>query len=175
MSSLGARIPALDPPWPDNAVIMVVTPQAAPGWRSLAHEAAAVAQPGRPAFPLRGKPADHNETHDGSAAFLYRHADRVAGYLRLASKIVTGYRDLPAGYRPAADAERVIRPCVMIIWVDEHLRRHGVARQLVAAAARYAHVTPADLAWSEPFTDCGYLLAQSINPDGLWITDYSEP
>ena len=26
------------------------------------------------------------------------------------------------------------------------------------------------LAWSEPFTDSGYLLAQSVNPDGLWIT-----
>jgi GNAT superfamily N-acetyltransferase len=109
------------------------------------------------------------------AALLYRHADRVAGYLCLAGKIVTGYRDLSAGYRSAADAERVIRPCVMVVWVDVRLRRHGVARQLVAAAARYAHVTPAGLAWSEPFTDSGYLLAQSINPDGLWIADYSEP
>ncbi len=34
-------------------------------------------------------------------------------------------------------------------------------------------MTPSGLAWAEPFTDKGYLLAQSIVPDGLWIADYS--
>lgn len=171
MSSIVVRIPALDPPWPDDAVIMVVTSRAAPGWRSLAHEAAVAAQPGGHSFPLGGKPAGR-DAEDSRAAFLYRHMDRVAGYLCLASKVVTGYRDPSSGYRPVTDTERVIRPCVMVIWVDVQLRRHGVARQLVAAAARYANVTPAGLAWSEPFTDSGYLLAQSITSDGLWIADY---
>ena len=172
MSSIGVRIPALDPPWPDDAVIMVVTSRAAPGWRSLAHEAAVAAQPGGHSFPLGGQPAGSAGAEDSRAAFLYRHMDRVAGYLCLASKIVTGYRDPLSGYRHATDPERVVRPCVMVVWVDVDLRRHGVARQLVAAAVRYANVTPAGLAWSEPFTDGGYLLAQSIDPDGLWIADY---
>jgi hypothetical protein len=173
MSSAGVSIPALDPPWPDDAVIMVVTSRAAPGWRSLAHQAAGAAQPGGHSFPLRGQLAVRGEAEDSRAAFLYRHADRVAGYRCLASKIVTGYRDPSSGFRPATDTERVIRPCVMVMWVDVQLRRHGVARQLVVAAARYANVRPAGLAWGEPFTDSGYLLAQSIVPDGLWIADYA--
>jgi hypothetical protein len=173
MSSVGVRIPALDPPWPDDAVIMAVTSRAAPGWRSLAHRVAAAAQPGGHSFPAGEGPADHDRTENGRAALLYRHADQVAGYLCLASKVITGFRDRSAGYRPAADVERVIRPCVMVVWVDVQLRRRGVARQLVTAAARYGHVTPAALAWSEPFTDTGYLLAQSVNSDGLWVADYS--
>ncbi len=61
----------------------------------------------------------------------------------------------------------------LVVWVDAQLRRHGVARQLVDAAARHTGFTPSGLAWAEPFTDSGYLLAQSIAPDGLWIADYS--
>lgn len=172
MSSIGVPIPVLDPPWPDDAVIMVVTSRAAPGWRNLAHQAAAAAQPGGHSFPLEGQLAGRDEAEDSRAALLYRHADRVAGYLCLASKIVTGYRDPSSGFRHAIDTERVIRPCVTVIWVDVQLRRHGVARQLVVAAARYADVKPDGLAWGEPFSDGGYLLAQSIVPDGLWIADY---
>jgi hypothetical protein len=29
------------------------------------------------------------------------------------------------------------------------------------------------LAWAEPFTGSGYLLARSMAPDGMWIADYS--
>jgi GNAT superfamily N-acetyltransferase len=145
MSSTGIRIPALDPPWPDDAVIMAVTSQAAPGWLSLADETAAAAQPGGRSFPLRDGPAGQGEAEDDRAAFLYRHADLVAGYLCLASKIVTGYRSVSAGDRHASDTERVIMPCVMVVWVDPQLRRRGVARQLVFAAAQYARVKPA--AW----------------------------
>lgn len=50
MSSIGVSIPALDPPWPDDAVIMVVTSRAAPGWRSLAHQAALLLSPGATPF-----------------------------------------------------------------------------------------------------------------------------
>jgi GNAT superfamily N-acetyltransferase len=59
----------------------------------------------------------------------------------------------------------------MIVWVDAQLRRHGVARQLVDAAARHVGVPPSGLAWAEPFTD--YRLAQSIAPDGF-PADYSQ-
>ena len=86
---------------------------------------------------------------------------------------MTGCRSHAAGYRSATDAERVIRPCVMLVWVHGQLRRRGVGQQLVEAAARHADIGPSGLAWAEPFTDGGYLLAQSITPDGLWIADYS--
>jgi hypothetical protein len=52
-------------------------------------------------------------------------------------------------------------------------RRHGVARQLVDAAARDSGISASTLAWAEPFTDSGYLLARSVAPSGMWIADYS--
>ena len=174
MSSVGVPIPALDPPWSAAVKIAVVSSlDALPGWRRFAHEVAALAQKGGHSFPLEEQPPGRDDTEGERTAFLYRHADRVGGYLCLTSKIVTGYRELSAGYRHATDAERVMRPCIMIVWVDVRLRGCGVARQLVDEAARCTGVMPSGLAWAEPFTDSGFLLAQSIAPGGLWIADYS--
>jgi hypothetical protein len=174
MRSTGVPIPALDPPWPDALTIAVVTSRDARlGWRRFAHEVAAAVQPGGHSFPLVERPPGRDDAKHDRTAFLYRHTDRACGYLCLAGRLVTGYRSPSAGYRHATDAERVIRPCVMVVWVAAQLRRQGAARQLVGAAARHAGVRPSGLAWAEPFTDSGYLLAQSIAPDGLWIGDYS--
>jgi hypothetical protein len=174
MDSVGVPIPVLDPPWLDALRIAVITSRDSPyEWRRFAHKVAIIAQPGGHSFPLAETPPGHGEAERDTTAFLYRHSDGVCGYLCLASMPVTGYRSPSAGYRHATDAERIIRPCIMIVWVDVQLRRHGAAQQLVQAAARHAGVTPSGLAWAEPFTDSGYLLAQSITPDGLWIADYS--
>lgn len=174
MRSSGIPVPALDPPWPEAQKIAVIASRdSPPGWLRLAHEVAAAAQPGGHSFPVAERPPGRDGTEDDRTAFLYRHADRACGYLCLADRLVTGYRSPTAGYRPAADAERVIRPCVMIVWVPPQLRRHGVGRQLVDAAVRHAGVPPSGLAWAEPFTDRGYLLAKSIAPDRLQIADYS--
>jgi hypothetical protein len=43
----------------------------------------------------------------------------------------------------------------------------------VNEAARHCGTTASDLAWAEPFTDNGYLLARSMAPNGMWIADYS--
>jgi len=169
----GIPIPILDPPWPEAAKIAVISSHAAsPGWLRLAHEVAAAAQPGGHSFPLAERPAGRDITEPGRTAFLYRHADGVCGYLCLASQLVTGYRSFSAGYRRARDTERVNRPCILVAWVYPQRRRHGVARELVEAAARHAGITPSGQAWAEPFADSGYLLAHSVAPDGLWITDY---
>jgi GNAT superfamily N-acetyltransferase len=174
MRNTGIPIPARDLPWPDALKIAVVTSSDARlRWRRFAHEVAAAIQPGGHSFPLVEQPPGHGGAEHHRAAFLYRHADRVCGYLCLANGLITGYRSPSAGYRHATHAERVISPCIMVVWVDAQLRRRGVARQLVDAAARHAGVTPSGLAWAEPFTDSGYLLAQSIAPDGLRIADYS--
>ena len=132
----------------------------------------AIEAPGGRVALAEQSPGRDGAEHDRTA-FLYRHADRVCGYLCLASRLITGYRSPSTGYRPATDAERVIRPCIMVVWVAVQLRRHGIARRLVDAAARHAGVTLSGLGWAEPFTDSGYLLAQSISPDGLRIADYS--
>jgi hypothetical protein len=167
-------IPSLDPPWPDSLRIAVVTSRGAPAdWRRLAHDAAAVAQPGGHSFPLGPQSPGHGGADDYKTALLYRHASEICGYLCLASRLVTGHRSLSEGYRQATDAERVVRPCVMVVWVDAKLRRRGMAQELVEAAAGHADLTPSGLAWAEPFTDSGYLLAQSLVADGLWIADYS--
>jgi len=149
----------------------VVSSRDAPlGWRRFAHEVAAAGQPEGYSFPSAERPPSRD---GGRTAFLYRHADLVCGYLCLASRLVTGHRSPSSGYRLATDAERIIRPCIMVVWVDTRLRRQGVARQLVDAAAQHAGVTPSSLAWAEPFTDSGYYLAHSVAPDGLWIADYN--
>jgi hypothetical protein len=157
MRSTGVPIPILDPPWPDALKIAVVTSNdARHGWRTLAHDVAAAVQHAGPSFPLAERPPNPGDTEHGSTAFLYRHADRVSGYLCLANALITGYRSPSAGYRDATDAERMISPCVMAVWVEIELRGRGVARQLVDAAAQHAGVAPSSLAWAEPFTDSGY-------------------
>lgn len=128
--------------------------------------------PGGDSFPLAEQPPGRDGAEHDRTAFLYRHADRVCGYLCLASRLITRYRSPSAGYRGATDEERVIKPCIMVVWVAAQLRRYGIARQLVHAAARRAGITPSGLGWAEPFTDSGYLLAQSIAPDGMSVADY---
>ena len=52
MPSIGVAIPA-STPWPDALKIAVISSQAAsPGWRRLAHEAAAAGQSEGHSFPL---------------------------------------------------------------------------------------------------------------------------
>ena len=166
MHSIGVPVPAaLDPPWPDALKIAVVTSRdERSGWRRFAHEVAAAVQPGGDSFPLTEQPPGRDGAEHDRTAFLYRHADRVCVYLCLASRLVVGYRSPSAGYRHATDAERLIKPCIMVVWVAAQLRRHGIARQLVEAAARHADVSLPGLGWAEPFTDGGYFLAQSIAP-----------
>jgi GNAT superfamily N-acetyltransferase len=159
MRGIGVPIPTLDPPWPDGVKIAVVTSRDVPQWRRFAHEVAAAAQPGGHSFPLAEPSSGRYGAEHARTAFLYRHADRACGYLCLASRLVTGYRSPSEGYRSATHAERIIRPCIMVVWVDVQLRRHGIARQLVDAAVRHAGVTPSGLVWAEPFTDRGYFLA----------------
>ena len=173
MRSVGVPIPALDPPWPDTQKIAVVTSRdAPPGWRRFAHEVAAAAQPGGHSFPFAERSPSHDGTDHDRTAFLYRHTDLACGYLCLASRLITGHRSHSAGYRLTTDEERAVRPCIMVVWVDVRLRRQGIARRLIDAAARHTGVTPSGLAWAEPFTDSGYRLAHSVAPDGLWIADY---
>jgi ribosomal protein S18 acetylase RimI-like enzyme len=170
----GVPIPDLDPRWPDDATVAVVTSGASPpGWRRLAHQVAAIVQPGGHSFPL-AEPAQDSRPDDlARRAFLYRQANRVCGYLVLANKTVTGYREASARYRETDAAERVTRTCVMVVWVAPEMRRRGVARQLVDEAARNCGIRASGLAWAEPFTDSGYLLARFMAPDGMWIADYS--
>ena len=172
MAGAGVPIPVLEPSWPDDREIVVVASNtASPGWRRFAHEVAAVVHGGH-SFPL-AELLPGSDGADLRRAFLYRRAAYVCGYLCLADKVVTGYREASARYREAVAAERVTRPCVLVVWVAADMRRRGVARHLVQAAAQYSGVTPSGLAWAEPFTDRGYLLARSMAPDGLWIADYS--
>ena len=174
MRSTSVPIPALDPPWPEALKIALVTSSDTRlGWRMFAHEVAAAVHPGGDSFPLAERIPPRDGTQHDRTAFLHRHADRVCGYLCLANRLISGWRSPSAGFRHATEAERIIRPCIMVVWVDVQLRRRDVARQLVDAATRHAGVTPSGLAWAEPFTDSGYLMAQSISPDGLWIADYS--
>jgi hypothetical protein len=174
MISSGVPIPDLDPPWPDDLTIAVVSSGTSPfAWRRLAHQVAAVVQPGGHSFPLAQDAQGSHRDDLGRNAYLYRQAGRVCGCLVLAGKTVTGYREASARYREADTADRVIRPCALVVWVAIERRRSGVARQLVDAAARDSGVAASGLAWAGPFTDSGYLFARSVAPNGMWIADYS--
>lgn len=167
MISGGVPIPDLDPPWPDGQTIAVVISGASPsGWRELAHQVAAAVQPEGRSFPLAEHAQGSGRDDVVRKAFLYRQAGRVCGYLVLANKTVAGYREPSARYREADAAERITRPCVLVVWVALERRRRGVARQLVDAAARDSGITASGFAWAEPFTDSGYLLARSVAPNG---------
>ena len=118
MRSIGVPIPLLDPPWPEALKIVVVTSRnASLRWRGFAREVAAVAQHGGHSFPLTERPPGTGGGEHDRTALLYRHADWVCGYLCLAPRLITGYRSPSMGYRSATDAERVITPCVMVVWV----------------------------------------------------------
>ena len=114
MTSIGVPVPALDPAWPADLAIVVVTSDASPyGWRNLAHQMARVAQPGGHSFPLASDTPGSRRGNPGRKAYLYRQVGHVCGYLALSDKTVTGYRDLTAGYRQADAAERgqqAVRP-----------------------------------------------------------------
>jgi hypothetical protein len=78
MSSVSVPIPALDPPWPDDLKIAVVTAQDAPsGWRRLAHEVAAATQPGGHSFPLAERPPGRGNAEDGRTARSLLREDGV--------------------------------------------------------------------------------------------------
>jgi hypothetical protein len=176
MRGIGVPIPTLDPPWPDGVKIAVVTSRDVPQWRRFAHEVAAAAQPVGHSFPLAEPPSGRYGAEHDRTAFLYRHADRACGYLCLASRLVTGYRSPSDGYRSATHAERIIRPCIMVVWVDVQLRRHGIARQLAirrcgTLASRHrawcgpSRSLTAAFSWPRPspLAACGSLITASKN------------
>jgi hypothetical protein len=173
MTSAGIPIPDLNPPWPAKRTIAIVSSDGSSlGWRTLAHQVVAIFQAGGHSFPL-AENASGSRGGPRRKAFLYRLADQVCGCLVLADKTVTGYREASARYCEAVAAERVIRPCVLTVWVAPEVRRRGAARQLVEEAAQHSGVTVSSLSWAEPFTDSGYLFARSVTPNGMWIADYT--
>jgi hypothetical protein len=141
MTSAGIPIPDLDPPWPRNRTIAIVSSDGSPpGWRTLAHQVVATFQAEGHSFQM-AEDASVSRGGPRRKAFLYRVADQVYGCPVLADKAVTGYREASARYREAAAAERVIRPCVLTVWVAPEVRRRGAARQSVEAAAQHSGVT----------------------------------
>jgi hypothetical protein len=116
MANSGVPIPDLDPAWPDELTIAVVTSGGSPrGWLRLAHQVTAVVQPGVTLFRWQPIPRGSRGDDPGRKAFLYRQEGRVCGYVALADKTVTGYREPSARYREADSLERVGRPCVLVV------------------------------------------------------------
>jgi hypothetical protein len=88
----------------------VIRPGGGPGTRSPTRRR-------RGRWPRHGRRRRYRLTDRDRTAFLYRHADVACGYLCLSSRLVTGHRSLSAGYRLTTAAERVIRPCIVVVWV----------------------------------------------------------
>jgi GNAT superfamily N-acetyltransferase len=157
--------------WPPDTITVIATTGPI-AWRRLAYELAQVARrAGRydfASFPApigRGRP-DPQHTR----ALLYCHGDVVAGYLVLVDASTAGRYHL-TGRQHTDTGRGQLRPTVGLVFVAYHLRRGGIGRALLRAAAEHAAVAPTGLAWWTPFTDAGAALARSAaGPDGgVWI------
>jgi hypothetical protein len=63
-----------------------------------------------------------------------------------------------------------VRWKIAMIWILENKRRKGYARQLINIAAEYVGNSVSEIAWSTPFTELGYPLAQTIAPNEVILT-----
>ena len=168
----GVAVPAgLDAAWPPDTIAVITT--ASPiAWRRLAYEIAQVARRAG-GYDLASFPAPlgrGSSDAENTRALLYCHGDVAAGYLALVDAPTAGRYQL-ATRQHTTTGQGQVRPTVGLVFVAYHLRRGGIGRALIQAAAQHAHTTPADLAWWTPFTDASAALARSAaSPDGgVWI------
>jgi GNAT superfamily N-acetyltransferase len=155
--------------WPLGTLAVVTTASPA-RWRWLAYETAEVARRagGYDAASFPAPSGQRRPDAENTRALLYRHGDAVAGYLVLVDAQTAGRYDLATGQSTDAGAGEV-RPTVGLVFVAYHLRRAGIGRALVQAAAERAHVAPSGLAWWSPFTDDGAALARAVGGQGVWV------
>jgi hypothetical protein len=77
-------IPELEPRWPDDLKIAVVTSNDARlGWRRLAHEVATAAQQTGHSFPLAERPPNRGDAGDDRTAFIGHGMGRAIHRQRL--------------------------------------------------------------------------------------------
>jgi GNAT superfamily N-acetyltransferase len=131
---------------------------------------------------------DGTPDDDNTRAYLYRHQDRVIGFVSVydtdrarwypfTDDPEPGPADEP-GPPSSREAPKSVprpgdgapRPAVNVIFTAQIWRRHGVARELVRAISADAGIDLAETAWTTPFSDSGHALARSIGSGGGWLT-----
>ncbi|MBF9069197.1 GNAT family N-acetyltransferase [Streptacidiphilus fuscans] len=71
----------------------------------------------------------------------------------------------------AVRKDATLRPRIMLIWVADSYRRHGVGATLVQALADDFGCRIADVSWSNPISGGGRRrLARRVSPEGVWVS-----
>lgn len=63
------------------------------------------------------------------------------------------------------------RWCLDMIWTLDKYRGHGYAKLTIEHAMRYLSKPICEMAWLQPFTENGKLLAKSVTPNEIFIPD----
>jgi hypothetical protein len=63
------------------------------------------------------------------------------------------------------------RWCLDMIWTLDKYRGHGYAKLTIEQALKYFNKPICEIAWLQPFTENGKLLAKSLTPNEIFIPD----
>ena len=109
---------------------------------------------------------------DGTHALLGHYERRTVGLLVAdvgATVLGTTWSDYLADrgvWRERAEPKRLL---VSFVWIAVLSRDRGFGSRMVEAAAKAFEVTPAEIAWHDPFTPEGEALAKRFQPERLYL------
>lgn len=150
--------------------VVVVTPQAPSAWCRVAWELSQVAR--RQGHYDTGTWPTETGTDevddDNIRAYVALANERAIGYLAASDTRHHGWLKWETDRVNLTD--ETLRARVNIIHVAEVWRGQGVGRRLVEAMAFDTDVAVEDISWSTPFSSAGRRLAQSMSPDGVWVS-----
>ncbi|MET8283548.1 GNAT family N-acetyltransferase [Micromonospora sp. NPDC005174] len=106
---------------------------------------------------------------DNIRAYVALANERAIGYLAVSDTRHHGWLEWDTTDRVNL-TDDTLRARVNIIHVAKMLRGQGVGRRLVEAMAFDTDVAVEDISWSMPFSSAGRSLAQSMSPDGVWVS-----
>lgn len=106
--------------------------------------------------------------------FLARHDGRAIGLAVLRPKprwAWWSWDDLEAERRPTTAVAPMTSWTVELIWTLGRVQQAGLARRLLAVAARVVEQPVASFGWRRPFTPSGEEFVRRMCPEGFWVPD----
>ena len=165
--ALGVRVPKSLDWWGD---LVVVTTQSPIAWRKLAYQVARMPQrEDNFDFPSWSHIGEPEATSDNYRAYLLKVDGRIVGYVTAHNTNEHRRWDLADGSKYGGE-DATLRPRIILIWVADAYRHHGIGATLVQALATDFGCKVADVSWSTPVSAAGQRLARRLSPDGIWVS-----